>query len=299
MKKLPILKPGDSIEIIAPASRCSDKKLTELQKLLASWQLNCIISNDIFGDDLLCANTDEVRFRSLKNALQNSATKAVICARGGYGSMRLIPELSKMIPPAFPKLFIGMSDITALNLYLQQQWQWPILHGAFALDKFSAESIAALKSIVFGEIEQAEWLGKPLNILAEKNDSIEAEIIGGNLCLVQASIGTSWQINANNKILFLEEVGERAYRLDRMLEHLKQANIFKNAAAILLGDFVGGNEPNGSSLIKPVLERFAQNCEIPVVQVSGIGHGHTNFPLPLGTAAKLQLGKEIKLVCYR
>src|SRR5690348_3082 len=116
MQSLPILKPGDSVEVIAPAARCSDQQLTALKELLASWQLNCTVDQHIFGDDLLCANTDEIRFQCLKNALLNPDTKAVICARGGYGSMKLIPALSKLTPPPSPKLFLGMSDITALHL---------------------------------------------------------------------------------------------------------------------------------------------------------------------------------------
>lgn len=122
MKKLPVLKPGDSIEIIAPASRCTDKRLHELKELLQSWKLNCIIDKNIFGDDLLCANTDEIRFNLLKNALLREDTKAVICARGGYGSMRLIPDLSMITPPELEKLFIGMSDITALSLFFERHW---------------------------------------------------------------------------------------------------------------------------------------------------------------------------------
>lgn len=299
MQKLPTLKPGDPVEIIAPASRCSDQQLKDLKELLASWQLDCILANDIFGDDLLCANTDKIRFMYLKNALQNPETKAIICARGGYGCMRLIPELTKIVPNKVPKLFVGMSDITALNLFLQQEWCWPTLHGAPALDKFSPASIAQLKSILFGEIEQMEWLGVPLNTLAVEPHRIQASITGGNLCLVQASVGTLWQMNARDKIVLLEEVGERGYRVDRMLEHLQQANIFKEAAAILFGDFLEGDEPNGSSLIKPVLERFASQCNIPVVQVQGVGHGPVNFSMPLGTVAKLQLGKNIKLICPR
>ncbi|WP_019215335.1 hypothetical protein [Legionella tunisiensis] len=84
-----------------------------------------------------------------------------------------------------------------------------------------------------------------------------------------------------------------------MLEHLCQASIFKDTAAILFGDFLGGNEPNGSSLIKPVLERFAQNSLIPVAKIEGIGHGYTNFPILLGAVAKLQLGSRVKLTCFR
>ncbi|SRR5579883_2875147 len=296
--KLPVLHPHDTVEIIAPASRCSDQQLIELKNLLSAWQLNYIVADDIFGKDLFCANTDPMRFKHLKQALQNPDSKAVICARGGYGSMRLIPELAKLPPPASPKLFIGMSDITALHLYLLQQWQWPVIHGAVAPDRFSLESIAALKTLLFGETKQVEFDELlPLNSAAEKDGLIKASITGGNLCMVQASMATPWQLDGRSKIILLEEVGERAYRVDRMLEHLRQANIFKDAAAILFGDFLKGNEPNGSSLIQPTLSRFAESCHIPVMQVAGIGHGEVNFPIPLGTPVQLRLGKKIKLIC--
>ena len=295
MHNLPILKPGDHVEIIAPGSRCSDKQLADLKKLLLSWQLHCIVDDAIFGPDLLCANTDEMRFKLLKNALERPETKAIICARGGYGSMRLIPPLSNVSPVFPPKLFVGMSDITALHLYLQQQWQWPTIHGSLTSDNVSNESIAALKSLLFGENCPIEFSCLPLNALAEKKQSIEAHITGGNLCLVQTSIGTMWQMQGKNKIIFLEEVNERAYRIDRMLEQLHQAASVHDAAAILFGDFTGGDEPDGSSLIAPVLARFAERCAIPVVQVKGIGHGYVNFPLILGAKATLQLGDRIRL----
>jgi len=298
MKTLPILQPGDSVEIIAPASRCTDQQLAELRALLESWQLKCIVPHDIFGKDLLCANTDAIRFQHLQQALQRPETTAIFCARGGYGSMRLLPELINMAPPASTKLFVGMSDTTALQLFLQQQWQWPSIHGASAPDRFSAESIASLKSILFAEVDHVEFSTvSALNQAAKKNTLVAAQIAGGNLSLVQAGMGTAWQMDSRGKIILLEEVGERGYRVDRMLEQLRQAGMFKGAAAILFGDFLQGNEPDGSSLIQPVLTRFAESCDIPVVQVSGIGHGHINFPIPLGTVAKLQLGGELKLVC--
>lgn len=299
MPKLPVLKPGDSVKIIAPASRCSDQRLTELKELLASWQLNCIVDDDIFGNDLLCANTDEARLKSLQDGLQDSNIKAIICARGGYGSMRLIPELAKMTLPDSFKLLVGMSDITALHLFLEHQWKWPTVHGALAKELFSLESIASLKSLLFGEVDHAKFSGYPLNDLAKKNRTIETTVTGGNLCLVQTSIGTAWQIQGRNKIILLEDVGERGYRVDRMLEHLRQAGVFNDAAAIVFGDFVGGKEPDGTTLVNPVIERFAKSCEIPVMQIEGIGHDYINFPMPLGTASKLTLGDEIKLVCSR
>lgn len=300
MKKLPILKPGDSIEIIAPASRCTDQQLEALKALFTSWQLNCLVEKDIFGEDLFCANTDATRFKHLKNALHRPQTKAIICARGGYGSMRLIPALTEIALPEHPKIFVGMSDTTALQLYLQQQWQWPTIHGAAIPDRFSQESIASLKSILFGEVKQVEFSGLvALNQQAQNDLTLTAPLIGGNLCLVQAGIGTSWQLDGQNKIIFLEDIGERGYRVDRMLEHLRQAHIFKNASAILLGDFLEGQESNGKSFVTPALKRFAENCEIPVAQMQGVGHGYINFPFPLGTKATLKFGNEIKLSCTR
>lgn len=295
MLTLPTLHPGDSVDIIAPASRCTPDQLNALRALLESWQLNCIIPDDIFGNDPFCANTDENRLTQLIDAFTNTKSKAIICARGGYGSMRLIPVLTKTAKPIKLKLFVGMSDITALHLYLQQRWHWPTIHGAAAPDRFSAESIASLKAILFGNIKQVIFNGLPLNVAAKKNHSIEGVITGGNLSLIQASIGTPWQLESRDKIILLEDTGERGYRLDRMFQHLMQTGILQNASAILLGDFTEGEESNGQSLVDIALQRFAANCTIPVVKIKGIGHGHTNFPLPLGTATHLKLGTEITL----
>jgi muramoyltetrapeptide carboxypeptidase len=292
------LQPGDSVDIIAPASRCTLEQLNALRALLTSWELKCRIAENIFGDDVFCANTDEIRFEHLQNALLNEETRAIFCVRGGYGSMRIVPKLTPTQPTQARKLFVGMSDITVLHLFLQQAWHWPTIHGSPMPDKFSFESITALKSILFGKIEQVQFTGlSALNSRATKQTVIEGQLIGGNLCLIQAGIGTSWQLQGKDKIIFLEEINERGYRIDRMLEHLRQAGTFKQAAAIVCGDFLGGEEPNGTSLIMPALIRFAQTCGMPVVQVKGIGHGYTNFPLPLGTATRLELGNEIKLTC--
>lgn len=298
MQKLPQLRPGDSVEIIAPASRCTDTRLEELKALLKAWDLHCIVEDRIFGEDLLCANTDEMRFELLKKALERNETKAIICARGGYGSMRLIPRLAALTPPHQAKLFVGMSDITALSLYLERHWHWPTLHGGASPDIFSKESLMTLKAFLFNEVKEVSLKGRPLNTQAAEVKTLKASITGGNLCLVQTSLATTWEMDARKKFILLEEVGERGYRVDRMLEQLRQAGAFDEASAIIFGDFINGNESDGSSLIAPVLNRFAEHLSIPVIQIEGIGHGNTNIPIPLGMETKLQLGKEIKLTYY-
>lgn len=282
------LVPGDQVEIIAPASSCSEMRLNKLVTLLESYQLKCHVDENIFGEDLLCANTDVYRFKALERCLFSSDIKAIICARGGYGSMHLLPYLADLPRPPQWKWFVGMSDITALHLHFNQKWHWPVIHGTMSCDVASLESIQAVKSILFGEVAQVIFQAQGNNKAAQQTHLIKAPIVGGNLCLVQASLGTPWQINTKNKIIFLEEVSERGYRIDRMLEQLKQAGIFKDAAAVVLGDFLNGDEKEGGSYVEPVLSRFAAESMIPVVRIQGAGHGYVNTPFCLGVTATIQ-----------
>jgi muramoyltetrapeptide carboxypeptidase len=292
------LIPGDAVDIIAPAGRLPKENITKLANLLTSWQLKVNVAEDILGDDLLCANSDAARLKHLQSALLNPHSKAVVCARGGYGAMRLMPELFKLPVPNQVKLFVGMSDITAINIFLQQQWHWATLHAALSVWRLAEPSIKALKHAILGEVPHITFTElRPLNREAAQTQLINSTVVGGNLCLVQCSIGTSWQLDTQDKIILLEETGERAYKIDRMLEQLYQAGLFKQAKAVVFGDFIKGEEPNGTSLIAPVLQRFAERLTIPVIQIPGIGHDSINYPIPLGTPAQLQLGSTHHLCC--
>ena len=290
------LKPGDTVDLVAPASRFDQGRLERLSKLLADWGLKLNIPADIFGDDILCANSDAKRFELLKDALYNSASKAIICGRGGYGSMRLIPLLATLKPPTTVKLFIGMSDITALHIFFQQQWGWATLHAAPIPGVFADSSIELVRQIVLGEKTKVVFDQlTPLNKAAQYSQTIDSVVVGGNLTLIETGLGTLWQLNPDNKILFLEETGERAYKVDRKLEHLRQAGLLNKVKAIIFGDFTKGEEPNGTSLIEPVLRRFAESLTVPVLQQAGIGHDPHNDPLPLNAPASLDLGAKAKL----
>lgn len=296
MSPFPTLQAGDVVEIIAPASRSSLLQLQALSDLLFSWNLHCVVAPDLFGDDLLCANSDEARLRLLKQALLRPESKALICLRGGYGSMRLIPALSQMQMPATPKLLVGMSDITALHLFWGQVWGWPSIHASANQDKCLPACIEQLRCLLFADSPSLHLTARPLNAKAAESFTLESSIIGGNLSLVQCSIGSSWQMQGKNKVIFLEDVGERGYRIDRMLEHLNQAGLFKDAAAILLGDFSEGEEPDGSSLVASVLKRFADTCRCPVIQIPNVGHGLNNTPFPFGRLVRIKGGEVVDLV---
>lgn len=289
-----LLTPGAIVDIIAPAGGCAPESLEQIKTLLKNWQLTPRISPELLGEDLLCANTDENRFEQLQEALFNTESSAVWCVRGGYGCTRLMPELLKLKAPKTNKLFIGFSDITTLHLFLQQQWHWQTLHGPsanqVAHDRIDAASIQELKKLIFGELNQLIFSLVPLN--TKHATPIKAPITGGTLTLIQTSLGTPWQIDTKNKILFLEEVNESAYRIDRMLQHLQHSGILQHVKAILLGDFIAPQESKDATLIQSVLARFANEQHIPVLHIPGIGHGKTNRSLPLGSNAELNLDKK-------
>jgi len=293
------LQPGDTVDVIAPASGCHPEVIEKFKTFLTGWELKYHIPEDIFGSDLLCANSDEKRFNQLSAALSNSHSKAVWCLLGGYGSPRLLPLLEKLKPIAQHKLFIGFSDITALHIFLQMKWGWQTIHGPSgrqaALSQVSASSLNSLKKMLFSEKNTLTYALQPLNKLAENDSTITTSIIGGNLSLIQTSIGTRWQINPTDKILFIEETSERAYKVDRMLGHLKQAGILDQAKAIILGDFTGGAEPGGGNFVADTLKIFAEHCNIPVLHLAGAGHGESNYPISFGPPVALQMGNHSSL----
>ena len=289
------LKEGDSVEIIAPASRCSDDELHSAIRSVREMGLKPIIPDDIFGErHPLFSSKDERRFKFLQDALYRKGSKAIWCLRGGYGCIRLLPALSKLKKPAKTKLLIGLSDISTLHNFINQKWKWPSLHGPM-LGTFSQrvpEEQQEILDVLFGRVEELRFPGLiPLNVAAKKNKNILGPITGGNLMTVQSSQGTKCEFHANKAIVFLEEVNERGYRVDRLLVSLRQSGYFNHAKAILLGDFLGGNEPDGQNFVNDVLNEFAYEMKVPVLKGLPSGHGPLRRTLPFATKAVLDLGQ--------
>lgn len=297
------LQSNDTVQIIAPASSSPEEKLHHGLTWLKNNGLVPQYPEDMINTDVFFAAPLEKQWEHFKAALYSDA-KVLWCLRGGYGSMRLIPLLEKLTPPAKPKLLIGFSDITALHLYLNQKWNWPTLHGRTISQlhpewEFNQEH-QQLVDLLFGKIQEVTFKQlTPLNAAARKNHIIQAPIIGGNLRLIQTSLGTAWEVNPAGKMLFIEDVSERGYSIDRMLEQLHQAGILdKKPKALLIGDFTEGKEKNGQDLVPLALQRFAERVDYPVVMGLPCGHAqNSNAPLPLNTMASLTLGQESFLTC--
>ena len=303
----PALKPHDQIAIIAPSSKLPHTEdpqllLSQIQEFFAVWELQAVIADNIFGDDLLCANSDAVRFIQLKTALFDPNIKAIWCLRGGYGCTRLLPMLQNLNKaPAQVKPLIGFSDITALHFFLNQIWQWPTIHGPslkqILSQHYPSADKALLKDVLFGK--QSHTTHAPLipmnDASKQASDIAASRLCGGNLSLVNASLGTPWQIQTAGKILLLEEVNERAYRIDRMLIQLQQAKVFDHISGIIFGDFMHEQD---ASLIPAILQRFAKTSAFPIYHYAGIGHGLLNRAVALNTQATLQVAQQITLTTH-
>ncbi len=298
MKNWSYLSPGDVIDVIAPASPCPKENLEAGRLWIEAQGFVPRIPENIMKGDVFFAAPLKMQLEMLKDAVY-SDSKMIWSLRGGYGSMRLIPYMEKWKVPKQTKLFMGFSDVSALHLFFGQNWGWPTIHGrnvsAMSLDKNTADRKEVAK-ILTGKKEILEFRSlKPLNDHAKKAGKISGKMTGGNLKLLQTSIGTSWELNAKGAILFLEDVGERGYALDRMLEQLWQAKILhKGLEALVLGDFIEGEEKNGKDLTGVALKRFAERAPYPVFKGMKCGHGDINFSLPLHTHAVLS-GSTLKV----
>ncbi len=288
------------VDVIAPSGRFPIEDLAKIHTYLENQGYIARIPEDILGPDLLSANSDALRFEQLKQALLAEDSQLIWCVRGGYGATRLIPELEKLTPPPFKKTLIGFSDITALHLFLSQKWDWQTMHGAslrqMAEPDLNEYSRSLTEAVLFQGQTSLQYTLNPLNQAAKNlTQPLQAKLSGGNLKLVEASLGTRWQIDAEPKILVLEEVSEYDFRVDRSLTHLAQAGIFETCQAVVLGDFTHEHAGHQAKL-EPVLQRFANAMAVPVFRLPGMGHGKENLPW-FYAPAKISDGALLQTFC--
>lgn len=232
------------------------------------------------------------KFQHLKKALMSPDSEAVWCIRGGYGSQKLMPFLMKMKRPVKPKPFIGYSDATVLQMFLNLKWKWPVLHFPVLihLKDCSSASLKRFQNLLAGV--QREQIFSTLKLLSTKytgSKKIISYLTGGNLTLIQTSIGTHWSHSFKNKILFLEDTGEVPYRLDRALWQMLNAGVFKGIKALILGDFIYSGPKNSKYETKKVFQSFADEVPFPVVEGVPCGHGKRKEVLPFMTSCRLHI----------
>ena len=301
MKHWKYLSPGDIVDVIAPSSYTSKKNVKAGVDYLKSLGLVVRLPKDLVRPDFVYANNTKKTLEHIKKAFYNKDSKAVWCLRGGSGGFRLMKELSKWKRPKHNKIFIGISDTTFIHMFLNQKWGWKTLHAPMVSmlgpKKTSRAEKKDLERVILGKSNKAIFNQlTPMNKAALKSKKISGEVVGGNLCIVESTVGTFYAPKFKNKIVFLEDIDERGYALERSLEHLRIAGVFNGIKAVVFGDFVGGEERDGKDFTMIALKRFAENSNFPVIRGVKSGHGALVRTLPFNTHAELFLGKKATLV---
>ena len=290
------LKKGDTVAIVAPSGVLKNYNgyILKAKELLKSWELEVVIGENVFNDNGHFAGTDNQRSADFQLALDDKAIKAIWCARGGYDAMRVIDNLNFEKYKENPKWIIGYSDITAIHNDLHNNKSESI-HGIMCkslekIDVDNNESISLLKKTLFGEKLSYTIEGNNYNIEGNSN----GQLIGGNLTLLHCLLGSESSIDTDGKILFIEDLGEYLYHIDRMLISLKRAGYFDNCKGLIVGDFTDmrkNTTPFGRNLKELILD-IVREYDFPVSFGFPAGHGEKNYPMILGREINLEVSKQ-------
>lgn len=277
-KRPEYLQRGDSVAIVAPSGRIKQGGLDYAVNLLAQWGLDITIGDHALDGHYYFSGKDEDRLSDLQRAINSSEYKAIFCARGGYGLTKIIDDVD--FSPFFssPKWLIGFSDVTALHLALSSLG-FQSIHSVMptAFQEADQSSIESLRKLLFGE---------PINIDIPENTHnqlgrSEAPIIGGNLSLLSASIGTKHELQTEGKILFIEEIDEYLYKIDRMMGQLSRSGKLKNIRGLVVGQMSQMKDtkmPFGMDVYQLILDHVSKH-DYPVIFDVPIGHESYNQPI--------------------
>ncbi|MDH5396781.1 MAG: LD-carboxypeptidase [Cyclobacteriaceae bacterium] len=282
----PLLK-GDRVVIISPAGFVGSS-LQPAIDVLKSWGLEVEVGKYARSQKGYFAGTDGHRLEDLQWALDHPKVKAILFARGGYGTSRIIDQLNFNGFLKFPKWLIGFSDITALHLKVNQLGV-PTIHGPMALQfgkKEYASSIEHLQQLLFTGLSTINVKGD-----FKESQTIQADITGGNLSLLIDSMATPNELNTRDRILFIEDIGEGIYKIDRMLMHLKRAGKLEEIKALIIGHFtnISDTSPAYHQTLYELIESTLARPDVPIVTHFPAGHEPENIALPLGLPAQLEI----------
>jgi muramoyltetrapeptide carboxypeptidase len=289
--KPPALRPGDGIRVLSLASPVQldhlQKGCEELVRLGYAPETDraSVLANEGFF-----AGSAANRLFALNGAFADASTRAIFCSRGGYGSSYLLDGLTAA--QAAPKILLGASDITALQIFLWQKFRWVTFYGPMVASNFDRGAGAphgydrASFARALTETKQGWHLdlsGEPL-----VPGICSGVLLGGCLTLVESTLGTPWELDTHGAILVLEDRGMKPYQVDRALTHLRQAGKFEGVAGIILGDFPECDAPAGSESVASVALRVLGPLNVPLVWGAPIGHtSRAMLTLPLGVRAEL------------
>ena len=283
----PSLKPGDTMGIVAPAGPFDPDKFMKGKAVLESMGFQTIFDDSIFQKNGFLAGTDFQRADQVNHLFADPSVQAIICARGGYGSMRILSLLDFETIQKNPKIFLGFSDISALLSVLYDQCGLVTFHGPLVttLARATEKTIMAMKTALVSDTS--------LELISEDGTVIKPGVCsglmaGGNLTTLCHLVGTPFAPNFKEKILLLEDVGEMPYRIDRMLTQMKLAGCFNDMAGLILGTFKKCGHLND---VVDIVDNIFKDTDIPILAGFDMGHGTHNLTVPMGMRATMDTDK--------
>lgn len=303
--KPPRLKAGDKLGLVAPGSYISEEELQDSIKNLNQLGFDAKYSDRILLQSGYFAGSDKDRADDLMEKFADKNVKGIVCARGGYGCSRILPMLDYDVIRQNPKVLIGYSDITALLYGIYQQAGVVSFHGPVGTSTFNDYSVNNFKRVLVEPERNALFTnstsGTDENIYGVTtivDGKGKGRLVGGNLSIMVSLIGTKYDVNYSKKIVFIEEVGEEPYRVDRMLTQLIESGKFDHASGIMMGIFRKCEIKKESDLtsksftLMEVLKDRLGKLKIPVVYGMSFGHVTDKFTIPFGALAELDADKQ-------
>lgn len=299
MKKLRLLKDNPTIGIIAPAS--SDN-LETMNMNIASFKkngFNVKLSPNLYNKNRYLSASDKERAQDLMDMFIDKSIDAIICYRGGYGSIRMMPYINFNIVKSNPKFFCGYSDVTALINYISYKCNFPTFHGPMINSNFSdKKTLQNFKKLLFSKTNDHFYNLNEFNCKYINKKDFKGKLVGGNLTLMCSLMGTPYEINTKNNIVLLEEINESPYVIDRMLSQLILSNKLPSAKAIILGHFTDCNPislDNSFTFNELIVDKLS-SLKIPIIYNFPFGHSYPNITLPIGVQFEFNSKENILLM---
>jgi muramoyltetrapeptide carboxypeptidase len=285
------LKKGDKIAITCPAKKLPNP-MTDAVNLLQSWGLEVVLGETVDASYHQFAGDDDLRARDLQRFIDDDSIKAIIAARGGYGTIRMIDKVNFSRFAQNPKWLVGFSDITLLHTHLFTNYNTQTIHGQMPINipDASAYSLETLRKALFGEELSYQFPSYSLN----RSGSSSGILVGGNLSLLIAASGSVSDLDYTNKILFIEDVSEYLYSIDRMLLNLKRAGKLQHLAGLIVGAFtdVKDNDIPFGQTVPEIIMEVVKEYDYPVCFDFPAGHIPNNCSLIFGKTINLSVNKE-------
>lgn len=291
------LQKGDTVLVVSPAKNIDGNLLQSAVRILEQWGLNVEVGKSAGGQYYYFAGTDEERILDMQWAINHSEAKAIICARGGYGSVRVVDGLDYSALKQFPKWLTGFSDITVFHSKWHQLGLWSV-HGTvplfFESQGIDSNPMKTLHAALFGEELHLSWPSADENSVGE----ITAPIVGGNLAILDSLQGTKLDIDVAGKILFLEDVGEYGYKLDRMMWGLKLSGKLQQIVGLVIGGMTDMKdcEPVLNMNTRQILAQFVSEVNGPVAFDYPAGHIANNCAIVLGATYHLKVSGQTSML---